>query len=156
MTGGTQERVGIGFRNGPSEEFLALLRIQGFSLASLRQKVREGIPFPPQSVPGIFKINASLCPSPHNTVVTVKQREGRERGKKSIKALQSGGLRNSPASDHQLVTSGFITVLNGVTGSLDISVLLLPKSQTIKALAVKVIHHHKDPRHPGHQFHSHP
>lgn len=32
------------------------------------------------------------------------------------------GRRHSPALDHQLVTSGFITVLNGVTGSLDISV----------------------------------
>lgn len=110
--------LGFGF----TEQFLAHLRVTlpfplplewgGLPLSSLDQITL-----------GIFKLTIQLFPSPHpqNTIVTVTQRKARG-GKKSIKARPSGSRWNSPAPDHQLVTSGFITVLNGVTGSLDISV----------------------------------
>lgn len=64
--------------------------------------------------------------------------------------------RVSPRPTMPVTMSGFITVLNGMTVGHDKSAPLLPKSQTIKALAVKVIHHHKDLRRSRHQFHSHP
>lgn len=78
--------------------------------------------------------------------------EGRSREAKEEGRLARGG----PWFMVPVSGSGFITVLNGMTVSHDKSVPLLPKSQTIKALAVKVIHHHKDLRRSSHQFHSHP
>ena len=138
----------------PVRNFLLFLEPKA-SLAFLRMKVREGFHLLPRVSLGYLKSTPRCAPPPRHSHDSQAKRGTREE-KNPSRALQSGGRWNSPASDHQLVTSGFITVLNGVTGSLDISVLPLPKSQTIKALAVKVIHHHKDPRHPGHQFHSHP
>lgn len=54
-----------------------------------------------------------------------------------------------------IMVSEFITVLNGMTVGHNKSASLLHKSQTIKGLAVKVIHHHKDLRRSSLQFHLH-
>lgn len=63
--------------------------------------------------------------------------------------------RGAPWPTVAIMVSGFITVLNGMTVGHNKSASLLSKSQTIKGLAVKVIHHHKDLRRSSLQFHSH-
>lgn len=63
--------------------------------------------------------------------------------------------RGGPWLTVAIMVSGFITVLNGMTVGHNKSASLLSKSQTIKGLAVKVIHHHKDLRRSSLQFHSH-
>lgn len=63
--------------------------------------------------------------------------------------------RRGPWPTVAIMVSGFITVLNGMTVGHNKSASLLSKSQTIKGLAVKVIHHHKDLRCSSLQFHSH-